>query len=176
MMRLKISNAVAGLLVLGSACADEPVPLHIGEDGCERCHMTISDERYAAQLVTKKGKAYKFDSAECLAGFYTNAIAVDEVASLWVTDFHTQSRMIRVEEAFFLRSKDLRSPMGMNLTAFGDGIAPQTVLNSFIGEVLTWDEVVELVRTEGVPTGGMHAQGDPHSRDVARANSAGQGH
>jgi copper chaperone NosL len=137
--------------------------------------MTIADERYASQLITRRGKVYKFDSVECLAGYYVNDIAADEVASLWVTDFHTQSRLIAVEEAFFLRSKDLRSPMGMNLTAFGDGIAPETILNSFIGEVLSWNEVVELVRTESALAGGMHPPGNAHFNEMADSGSTPRG-
>lgn len=152
----------ATALLLGLAAAPllgcgpkGPVPVTVGEDSCSECLMTIADERYATELITKKGKVYFFDSVECLAGYYLEQNR-DDVASLWVTDFHTQARMIPVEEAFFLRSKDLRSPMGMNLTAFGDGIEPETVLNSFIGEVLDWDGVLELVETEGTPELGNH--------------------
>ena len=45
--------------------------------------------------------------------------------------------------------------MGMNLTAFGDGITPETVLNSFIGEVLDWPGVLAFVEAEGPPGAGM---------------------
>src|SRR5690606_41785263 len=41
----------------------------IGEDLCVFCEMLISDPRYPAQLVTKTGKAYKFDSIECMIAF-----------------------------------------------------------------------------------------------------------
>ena len=153
------STPVAILLLVGlgglAGCQPEgPVPVSIGEDSCAHCLMTVADERYATELITKKGKVHFFDSVECLAGFYLEQDP-QEIASLWVTDFHTQARMIPVEEAFFLRSKDLRSPMGMNLTAFGDGITPETVLNSFIGEVLDWSGVLAFVEAEGPPGAGM---------------------
>lgn len=153
--------AAAIVLLLGSAfglsgCQPQgPVPVTIGEDGCSQCLMTIADERYATELITTKGKIHFFDSVECLAAFYLEQDPSD-VASMWVTDFHTQARLIPVEEAFFLRSKDLRSPMGMNLTAFGDGITPETVLNSFIGETMEWDGVLALIEEEGPPGSGMH--------------------
>ncbi len=142
-------------VVLLSGCGQKgPVPVSVGEDGCSHCLMTIADERYATELITEKGRVYFFDSVECLAGFYLDQDPAD-VASLWVTDFHTQTGLIPVEEAFFLRSKDLRSPMGMNLTAFGSGIEPQAVLNSFMGEILDWTEVLALVEAEGTPGAGM---------------------
>lgn len=139
----------------------EPVPIQVGEASCSHCLMTVADERYATELITKKGKVHFFDSVECLAAFYLEQDP-DDVASLWVTDFHTQARLIPVEEAFFLRSKDLRSPMGMNLTAFGDGIEPEAVLNSFIGEILDWAQVLALVEEEGGPGAGMHGMHGGH--------------
>lgn len=162
------------LVLLGlslSGCGPKgPVPVSVGEDGCSQCLMTIADERYATELITKKGKVHFFDSVECLAGFYLSQDP-DDVASLWVTDFHTQARLIPVGEAFFLRSKDLRSPMGMNLTAFGDGIGRETVLNSFIGEILDWAGVLALVEAEGPPGAGM--EGDHGGHGVGLADPAG---
>jgi copper chaperone NosL len=142
--------------VTAVACGPEgPVPVAIGEASCSHCLMTVADERYATELITRTWKVHFFDSVECLAAFFLEQDPQD-VQSMWVTDFHTQNRMISVQEAFFLRSKDLRSPMGMNLTAFGDGIQPETVLNSFIGEILDWEGVVALLAEEGMPHVGMH--------------------
>ncbi len=138
-----------------AACSPSgPVPVKIGEDQCSHCLMTIADARYASELITRTGKVHTFDSVECLAAFFLEQDP-EEVASMWVTDFHAPSRMVAVEEAFFLRSKDLKSPMGMDLTAFGDGIEPTTVLNSFMGEILDWEGVLEVIRTEGPPGHGM---------------------
>jgi copper chaperone NosL len=149
-----------------------PVPVAIGEDVCSHCLMTVADERYATELITTKGKVHFFDSVECLAHFYLEQDRA-EVASMWVTDFHTQVRMIPADEAFYLRSKDLRSPMGMNLTAFGDGIEPETVLNSFIGEILDWDGVLALVEAEGPPGAGLGGMHGGHGSEM-RADTAGR--
>ncbi|NNM04426.1 MAG: hypothetical protein HKO65_04930 [Gemmatimonadetes bacterium] len=170
-------GSVAALFILltamvPSGCAPSgPVPISVGEDGCSQCLMTIADERYATELITKKGKLHFFDSVECLAAFYLDQDPED-VASLWVTDFHTQNRLIPVEEAFFLRSKDLKSPMGMNLTAFGDGISPETVLNSFIGEVLDWPEVLAFVEEEGPPSAGMEGMHGGHGEGLTGGSGA----
>jgi copper chaperone NosL len=156
-----------------SACGPKgPVPIRIGEESCAECLMTVSDERYATELITKKGKVYFFDSVECLAGFYLDQDP-DDVASMWVTDFHTQARLVPVGEAFFLRSKDLRSPMGMNLTAFGDGIEPETILNSFFGEILDWPEVLALVKEEGTPGAGMGEMHGGHGVGLVEGSGGG---
>lgn len=133
-------------LLLISACSPEPKPIQYGQDTCAHCRMVITDQRYGTELVTSKGKTYTFDSIECLAAYVQEH--KDEVQSLWVTDFQHPSGLMPVEKAFFLHSDELRSPMGLNLTAFGDQITPASVLNSFRGSVLSWDEVVALVGKE----------------------------
>ncbi len=57
------------LTLLISSCGSKPEPINYGHDECEFCRMQISDNRYGAELVTDKGKVYKFDSIECLIEF-----------------------------------------------------------------------------------------------------------
>jgi nitrous oxidase accessory protein len=141
---------------LGTAGCGEPAPSPIafGEDRGEHCGMTIADERYGAELVTVRGKVHKFDSVECLAGFRLAMEDSGEIHSMWVTDFSAPPTLIRVEDAFFLESRDLRSPMGANLTAFGPGMTRQAALHSFFGRILEWDEVLTLVGERGGPGAG----------------------
>ncbi len=117
-----VATAAALLAVLGlvAACsAPKPVPIVVGEDLCAFCGMQVSDPRYPAQVVTRAGKAYKFDSLECMLAFlHEGRVAAQDVHSLWVTDFGTPGRLLRAEEARYLRSGALRSPMGLNVAAF----------------------------------------------------------
>jgi copper chaperone NosL len=52
--------------VLSNSCEVRPDAINYNEDQCEYCKMKISDTRFGAELVTRKGKIYKYDSAECL--------------------------------------------------------------------------------------------------------------
>lgn len=127
----------AGLMLCG--CTPGPQPLHYGAQTCAHCVMTLSDARYGAELVTRTGKTYAFDSVECLAAFIDG---VDEAAvhSLWVTDFSQPETLIRVEDAIFLHSPALRSPMGAGLAAF-PAEAPPADLD---GTLLDWPAVRAL--------------------------------
>src|SRR5690606_21227040 len=115
-----VATALLALLVLAAACSPpKPVPIIIGQDLCAFCEMQISDPRYPAQLVTKTGKAYKFDSIECMIAFLHEGVVVaGDVHSLWVADFNQPGKLLEVEEARYLRSGGLRSPMGLNVSAF----------------------------------------------------------
>jgi copper chaperone NosL len=147
-------SLTAAVLLLAGCGPSGPVPIAYGEDTCALCVMTVSDERYGTELLTRKGRAYMFDSVECMANFYLRQDPA-EVASMWVTDFRDPGRLIPLEDAIFLRSPELRSPMGMNLTAFGEGAEPGALLAAYGGEVLNWDGILDVVRSVGRPGAGM---------------------
>ena len=52
-----------------ASCSTGPEPIAYGHDGCAYCEMTIMDQRYGTELVTDKGKIFKFDSVECLVRY-----------------------------------------------------------------------------------------------------------
>ncbi len=150
--RTVTAGVAVAALVLIAGCTPEPAEIRYGEDSCVHCMMTVSDERYGTELVTGTGKTLTFDSIECLAA-YTDANPKLDVHSLWVTAFDDPGKLIPLDSATFLRSENLRSPMGMNLTAFSPAMTPDAAINAFAGRVLTWEEVVELVTSDTPGTG-----------------------
>lgn len=135
-------TAIATCLLLFS-CAAEPQPIAYGSDNCSHCRMTISDDRYGAELVTPKGKAYKFDSAECLAA-YVNEQKTTEAALLLVTDYTRPGEFVNALEAVFLQSQEQPSPMGLNLTAFGNQKTAAETVREKNGRLLRWPDVLQL--------------------------------
>jgi nitrous oxidase accessory protein len=136
--------------LLSWGCSPGPEPIVYGQDQGAYCRMTITDERYGAELVMRTGKVLKFDSIECLAGYFLERADTPNIHSIWVTAFNDPPTLVRVQDAFFLESRDLRSPMSRNLTAFGAGITRNAVRNSFFGQILTWDDVLDRVRSNDV--------------------------
>lgn len=112
----------AALLVgtlLTSCGSPQPASVVVGQDVCEHCQMFITDDRFVTQVVTKTGKAYKFDSIECMVDFLaSDALPADQVHSAWVTDYNEPGKWVKAEEARYLQSVNIRSPMGANLAAF----------------------------------------------------------
>ena len=51
-----------------TSCTTKPQPIKMG-DACDFCIMGVADNRFGAELITKKGKIYKFDDIHCLIGF-----------------------------------------------------------------------------------------------------------
>jgi len=96
-------------------CKPEAKAIEYGKEACDYCRMSIVDERYAAQLVNTKGKSYSFDALECLLHYKTEHS--EKWAMELVSDYQKPRHLIPAQGAWFLRSINLPSPMGMYLTA-----------------------------------------------------------
>ena len=139
-------TALPALLLLLVACSDKPEPIFFGEDNCSYCRMQISDVRYGGELITNKGKAYKFDSAECMTAYILkNHKGSDDTKSLWVIDFKNPENLTDAKSAVYLHSEKLGSPMGMNLTAFANLNDAEIVAKEYSGEIIRWDDVKNIV-------------------------------
>ncbi len=154
MRKASIAALVAAGLLL--SCQPKPEPIRFGEERCAYCQMGISDPRFGAELLTRQGRTYKFDAIECMVEFErAGALPARRIHSRWVIDFSTPGELIRVEDAEFVFTPEIRSPMGLHVYAVLRGrYSTDTLLPR--GQQLTWAEVVELVRTqwrEGPPRG-----------------------
>ena len=135
------------LLFLLAGCKVEPKPIAYGAANCAHCSMTLSDNRYGAELVNDKGKPYFFDAAECLAAYINEQPEMGEKAAfLLVTDFANPGALINARDAHFLQSEALPSPMGMNLTALADAATAQKMQQEHGGILLNWDQVLSAVQ------------------------------
>jgi copper chaperone NosL len=129
------------------SCTKSAEPINYGKDECEYCRMMITDNKYGAEVVTDKGKIFKFDSIECLIEFALEKNSVGDVnQSFLVTDYSKPAELIDAKTAFYVHNDNVRSPMGLNVSAF----KTEQDLNSFIetngGKKLNWVEVIELVK------------------------------
>ena len=126
--------------ILFSACSVAPVAIDYGKDACSFCDMTIVDKTHAAEYVTKKGRAYKFDAVECLINDLSDKDE-NSMAFILVTDFLNPTVLINATETTYLVSEELKSPMGANLSAFKNKKAI-----TYNGETYNWQYIKDLIR------------------------------
>jgi copper chaperone NosL len=119
-----------------SGCISQAEPIHVGQEHCGTCKMTIADERFGGEIITQKGKIYKFDSLECLADYYQKNQAI--VRSVYVMDFLARGKLVAAERAFFLKSERLEGPMGHGAAASVDRSGLEQLQKKLSGEVLVW--------------------------------------
>lgn len=123
-----------------SSCSKGPKPIDYGNDGCHFCKMTIVDKIHATELITDKGKIFKFDASECMLN-YLNEDKQIAVGLLLTNYYDSPTAFIPSEEATFLISDKIPSPMGANLTAFQTKESAQKVQVEKGGVLYTWSEL-----------------------------------
>lgn len=151
-LNLYLSCLVLLVILLLAGCQVEPKPIAYGEVNCTHCQMTVSDNRYGAELVNDKGKAFYFDSAECMAQYLDlNPEQAEKAAFVLVTDFTKPGELIDARSVSFIQSKELPSPMGMFLTAVADQAAATKMQQEVGGRLLNWEEALIAVKNNEKP-------------------------
>ena len=140
------------LMLLLTSCEVKQQPIAYGQANCQHCQMTVSDNRFGSELVTKTGKAYFFDSTECLMSYLQEKPEEAKKAELLlVSDFSKPGNLVAAEKAVFLQSKNLPSPMGMFLSAYADEAAATSVKQEKGGRLLSWNEALTAVKNHEKP-------------------------
>ncbi len=145
--RFKKTNISAALLILVSvtlfSCnSNEPKPIKLNSDTCDFCKMTISNGKFASELVTKKGRYYKFDDVSCMIK-YTKSNSDLAEAKLFVNNYSNENQFISVEKGFYLLGGSLNAPMGGKVAAFDSDKNATHLLTQFGAEKTTWKVIYD---------------------------------
>ncbi|RSC94798.1 nitrous oxide reductase accessory protein NosL [Tenacibaculum singaporense] len=128
------------MTVLLLSCKIAPKEIQYGTDMCHSCQMTIVEKTHASEIVTKKGRAYKYDAIECMLQDLDKR-DVSKIELFLVTDYSNPATLIKAKEATFLVSKEIKSPMGANLSAFANKEAINVP-----GQQFNWDEINDYIK------------------------------
>ncbi|MBB6681351.1 nitrous oxide reductase accessory protein NosL [Aequorivita sp. 609] len=123
------------------SCNVSPQPINYGSDACHYCDMTIVDRQHASQMVTAKGKVYKYDAIECMVHSLQDEFKDTEMAHKIVANLNSPGELIDASNASYLVSENLQSPMGANLSAFANTEEAQNAQEKFTGKIYSWDDI-----------------------------------
>ena len=132
------------ILIFGlMSCNSGPEPIMLGQDACSFCKMSIADKRFGAEIITKKGKIYKFDDVHCVLGFMkANTINSNDIKETYLVNFDEPHNFIEAQKAFLLKSEELHSPMGGNVASFETETKLKEASQKIKGATVTWDALV----------------------------------
>jgi copper chaperone NosL len=144
--KLERKTTMAALAVFAclsfAACTVEPEPLRFGEDGCHTCKMTLMDSKFGAEIVTSKGKIYKFDDVNCLLTFYNSGqVSTEDMKEILIVDFSKPEKLIDARNALYVKSESIKSPMAGNVAAFESNKDLEKQNADWKGILLTWGEL-----------------------------------
>jgi copper chaperone NosL len=129
------------------SCNVKPEPLTMGKDACYTCKMTLMDNKFGAEIVTRKGKVYKFDDLNCMISFNNSGYEPEEnIKHRLVVDFTQTDKLIDATKTFYCKSTKINSPMGSQAAAFERKTDLEKFNSEWQGATLTWDELVTQLK------------------------------
>jgi copper chaperone NosL len=139
---IKGTAALMILLASMSSCNAGPEQIKTGVDHCYFCKMTISDVRFGAELVTQKGKIYKFDDMHCILSYLkTGELDSGKIKNIYFTNFCGNHQLVHLKNAVLLKSESFRSPMGGNIASFDNRDSLAMAQRGFPGSMVNWVEL-----------------------------------
>ena len=88
-----------------------------------------------------------FDATECLAAFLiSEKIPLSSVKKVCSVNYGRPTMLADANTAWYLRSDKILSPMEVGLAAFASKQTADSVRVKLGGEVLTWKEVLNVIR------------------------------
>lgn len=145
LQRFKKSNTTAALFVFLSfsffSCAKtEMVPIKLNVDTCDFCKMTIADGKYAAEVISEKGRVFKFDDIMCMI-HYGKENANTKMVAHYVNDYTQDNVLIPAKTAFFLSGGTIQSPMRGGIIAFSSENDAKEFRIKLKAKPVTWEAV-----------------------------------
>lgn len=138
---MKTGNVILFLAVtlLFASCSKGYKPIDYGSDGCAHCKMTILDARFGAEIVTGKGKVFKFDDILCLKQYLEEKNIVDENLMLFVEKYNEQQNDVTdATQAVYIKHESFASPMNGDYAAFAGIDDAQSLSDSLQADILEW--------------------------------------
>ncbi|WP_027376786.1 nitrous oxide reductase accessory protein NosL [Kaistella palustris] len=117
-MKILKNMLVAGSALLLFACQKSgPQDFLLESDQCDNCKMTITDQKFGAELITEKGRVYKFDDISCMTMYESSEAEKTVNAKKYVIDYPT-GKFLALENAHLITGGSIKSPMGGNTQAY----------------------------------------------------------
>ena len=141
---LSISWSMICLVMI--SCSTEPEPLHYGTDICYVCKMTLMDNKFGGELVTKRGKMYKFDDLNCFLNFYNSEYEpAEDFQHRLVIDYSSPGKLVDATFGFYFKSEDIRSPMNGGIALFETKESMDSFKRDHKGIYLSWGDRKSVV-------------------------------
>jgi copper chaperone NosL len=136
----KVVAIIFALFFMASCSPNGPEPIAFNKDACDFCKMSISEASFAAQLITSKGRVYKFDDINCMRNYAKSNPEV-VVKNYYVAATGSNNTLVDATGAWFVKSDEIKSPMGGNTLAFQQQEQANNYARQSKGSLMAWDDV-----------------------------------
>ena len=131
------------ILLLSVSCkTKEADPIKLNSDGCDFCKMKIADGKFGAELITTKGRIYKFDDMHCMINYHKENQAT-KIQSFYIHDFNQNNVLISAETAFYVKGGEISSPMRGNIIAVKTEEEAKKIALKYNANPISWSEIIK---------------------------------
>lgn len=124
------------------SCNDaKAIPIKLNVDNCNFCKMSIADGKYGAEVITLKGRVYKFDDIMCMIN-YCKENTNTKMETFYVNDFAQDNNLIPAKTAFFLSSGTIQSPMNGGIIAFSKENQAIEIGTKLKAKPMAWNTII----------------------------------
>ena len=144
LLRAFIAGCGVAMLVVLAQCRyknEGPVAIE-ADDMCSFCRMSISEKRYAAELIDDDGQVFKFDEIGCLANFIKQKRNDVSIHASFVMDFDRRE-WLKAQDAIYVRSSEFKTPMNGGIVAFKEQSSADAAIAKYHGTPLQFAEVTK---------------------------------
>jgi copper chaperone NosL len=99
--------------------------------------MTIMEENFACQTITKKGKVYVYDDLKCQIKEKRSNERSLSGAQFYVSNYLDDGAFLAFEQAFFIESSEFKSPMAGNIAAVATQSEAEVLASEKNGKVIS---------------------------------------
>lgn len=125
----------------GCQSGDRTPTIRYGEESCAYCRMIINEASFAAAFENEAGEIKKYDDIGCMV----LAQAHEKTKRIWVSDYANPGQWLNAEKAFYVYSKDLKTPMGDGILAVDSESTAQMEAKNRGGRPLRFHELHDFV-------------------------------
>ena len=131
------------ILLLSVSCVTkEAEPIKLNSDGCDFCKMKIADGKFGAELITTKGRIYKFDDIHCMINYHKENLTTN-IQSFYIHDFNQNNVLIPAENAFYVKGGEISSPMRGNIIAVKTEEEAKKIALKYNANPISWSEIIK---------------------------------
>ncbi|MDX9761275.1 MAG: nitrous oxide reductase accessory protein NosL [Desulfomonilia bacterium] len=148
--------AAACLVCISCGQSDKPVDIYPEEDICETCRMLITDQRFAAEIIPKKGKSKKFDDPICMVRYLDLCRKLDlgftreDVLAYYVKDYFTRE-WVPAEHAVIVKA-NIVTVMGYGVCCFKDEGMAESFAKEHKGEAFEFEDLWNMYKEPNAMT------------------------
>ncbi len=139
--KIQTTSALTLLLFFAACKPQGPVPIQLNTDQCEYCKMSVSDPNFGAEVITDKGRVYKFDDLSCLVG-YVNENPETAIGQYYVNAYGKDNELIDATGAHYVEGGSVHSPMNGNFAAFETQSEAEQAAKDLQAKPVTWDSIL----------------------------------